>query len=383
MNDIKVKKKNDTNIKKIDRAKILTQRLKNNIVDVKDKNNRINNQEDSTPTEYGVNKITNTTKTISNKGINNFNKYGEKSVRVTKQNIDFAKDKIKNKIQNKDIKKHTKDFSKKTNKTIKMLGEHTLSQSKIKTSKVFTNGAKSKIIQTTKFRNRAKEISIKTAKGTRDVVKATFVSIKALATGTKAVSLAILAGGWIIGIIILFICIIAMLISGIVYGQANDLIDYNDERLLKSAIYGTNGSDDIVQVALSQVGNVGGEPYWSWYGFSSRVEWCACFVSFCANECGYIESGVIPKFSSCENGGVKWFKEHNLWQERNYIAKPGDIIFFDWKEKHDGLSDHVGIVEKVENGRVYTIEGNSNDSCKQRDYDINSEEIQGYGTPIY
>ncbi|MBR2787501.1 MAG: CHAP domain-containing protein, partial [Clostridia bacterium] len=224
---------------------------------------------------------------------------------------------------------------------------------------------------------------IKTIKETKEIIKTAMVSIKTITTGTKALIVAMLAGGWAIGVIILVICIIAMLISGIANGQASGLVDYNDERTLKYAIYGTNGSNDIVQVALSQVGNVGGEPYWSWYGFSSRVEWCACFVSFCANECGYIESGVIPKFASCENEGVKWFKEHNLWQERNYIPKAGNIIFFDWKEKHDGLSDHVGIVEKVENGRVYTIEGNSNDSCKQRDYDINSEEIQGYGTPIY
>lgn len=51
-----------------------------------------------------------------------------------------------------------------------------------------------------------------------------------------------------------------------------------------SLIYGT-GNSDIVNVAISQIGNVGGEPYWSWYGFESRVEWCACFVSWCANEC--------------------------------------------------------------------------------------------------
>lgn len=60
--------------------------------------------------------------------------------------------------------------------------------------------------------------------------------------------------------------------------------DYN--YLWSSVIYGSsNGSNDIVQVALAQIGNVGGQPYWSWYGFSSRVEWCACFVSWCANEC--------------------------------------------------------------------------------------------------
>ena len=63
--------------------------------------------------------------------------------------------------------------------------------------------------------------------------------------------------------------------------------------------------------------------------------------------------------------------------------KPEKFQFFDWADKHDGHADHVGIVKSVENGRVYTIEGNSNDSCKERNYDLNSNEIRGYGTPMY
>ena len=121
-------------------------------------------------------------------------------------------------------------------------------------------------------------------------------------------------------------------------------------------IYGSSGNSDIVAVAQSQIGNVGGQPYWSWYGFNSRVEWCAYFVSWCANECGYIEKGIIPKFAACESEGVSCFKACGLWQEGGYIPKTGDIIFFDWADKHDDSADHVGIVEKVENGRVYTIE---------------------------
>ena len=106
-------------------------------------------------------------------------------------------------------------------------------------------------------------------------------------------------------------------------------------------------------------------------------------MSWCANECGYIESGVIPKFAGCQLEGVEWFQACGLWKDEGYIPKTGDIIFFDWADKHDGHSDHVGIVEKVENDRVYTIEGNSSDSCRQRDYDINDFQIQGYGTPMY
>jgi hypothetical protein len=165
--------------------------------------------------------------------------------------------------------------------------------------------------------------------------------------------------------------------------QLAELLKDDYISMWSNVIYGSTGSNDIVEVAKSQIGNVGGQPYWSWYGFTSRVEWCATFVSWCANECGYIDSGIIPKFASCESEGVAWFKACGLWQEAGYTPKAGDIIFFDWADSNDGQADHVGIVEKVENGRVYTIEGNSNDSCKQRDYDLNSNEIRGYGTPMY
>lgn len=137
------------------------------------------------------------------------------------------------------------------------------------------------------------------------------------------------------------------------------------------------GSDDIVAVALSQVGNVGGQPYWSWYGFSSRVEWCACFVSWCADQCGYIESGAMPKHSYCPTG-VEWFRSRGQWQDRNSIPAPGTIIYFDWGG--DGIADHVGIVESCDGSTVYTIEGNANDAVKRLSYSIGSTKIMGYGT---
>ena len=136
------------------------------------------------------------------------------------------------------------------------------------------------------------------------------------------------------------------------------------------------GSDDIVAVALSQVGNVGGQPYWSWYGFSSRVEWCACFVSWCSDQCGYIESGIIPKHSYCPTG-VEWFRSRGQWQDRNSIPAPGTIIYFDWGG--DGIADHVGIVESCDGSTVYTIEGNANNACKQLSYAVGDRRILGYG----
>lgn len=170
--------------------------------------------------------------------------------------------------------------------------------------------------------------------------------------------------------------------------QLLELINDKYASMWSAVIYGSSvGSNDIVTVACSQIGNIGGELYWSWYGFNFRVEWCACFVSWCAEQCGYIDAGIIPKFAGCQSEGVDWFKTCGLWKERGFNPQAGDIIFFDWKDKKTGIrngqADHVGIVEKTENGRVYTIEGNSSDSCCKRDYDINSLDILGYGTPMY
>ena len=167
--------------------------------------------------------------------------------------------------------------------------------------------------------------------------------------------------------------------------QLAELLAEENRSLWSAVLYGIYTEDGaIVSVALSQVGNVGGEPYWSWYGFSSRVEWCACFVSWCANECGYIDTGVIPKYAGCVNG-VQWFKDRGQWLDGSAEPAPGMIIFFDWDDENgqDGLSDHTGIVEKVENGRVYTIEGNSGDSVRQNSYPVGHYEVLGYGCPAF
>ena len=157
------------------------------------------------------------------------------------------------------------------------------------------------------------------------------------------------------------------------------LSDENND-LWRELLHGVTGSNsDIVLIAQEQLGNVGGKPYWSWYGFSSRVEWCCCFVSWCANECGYIDSGTIPKYSVVDTG-VDWFKNKEQWIEGSEEPAPGMIIFFDWADDGlDGSGDHTGIVEKVENGIVYTIEGNSGDKVCENQYSIGNKEILGYG----
>lgn len=167
--------------------------------------------------------------------------------------------------------------------------------------------------------------------------------------------------------------------------QLSELLDEENRRLWSAVLYGIySGDDAIVKVALSQVGNAGGEPYWSWYGFNSRVEWCACFVSWCFNECGYLDTGTAPKFAGCV-GGVEWFRSHGQWADNTIEPAPGMIVFFDWNDPNgasgpqDGEADHVGIVEKCENGIVYTIEGNSGDACRQNQYPVGYYEILGYG----
>ena len=488
MVDIKMKKKSDIIIKKLDRAEIYTQKLKNNLVDVKEKTNDISTKEDDTPEEYGANRISNTTRTISNKGINNFNKYGQKSVNETKQNIDFAKDKIKKKIQNRNIKNSTREIkgiTEKTSKTIKSASEKNAkriiknapktAQNTIKVTKTVAKQTKKGIKKTYQV---AKATTKSVAKGVKVGVKATINTIKGIIAGLKTLIALLIAGGWIALVIIIIICVIGLICSSVfgiffsnekksnnksnvnyrtmssvvteintnfankiveiqnnnphddyeiksdraewrdiisVYAvlvtngeEQSDVVTLDDKKIKKlkdlfwemnevssrveevekeiettdekgntktekvkrkvlyidikkktvenminqynmnekqkeqlaeirkeeylsmwsNVLYGSSvGSNDIVQVASSQIGNVGGEPYWSWYGFSSRVEWCACFVSWCANECGYIDAGKIPKFAGCEAEGVTWFKTCGLWKERGYSPKARRYYF--------------------------------------------------------
>ena len=134
------------------------------------------------------------------------------------------------------------------------------------------------------------------------------------------------------------------------------------------------GNQAVIDIAKAQVGNVGGSPYWEWYGFESRVEWCACFVSWCYNQTGISE----PHFSACQLQGIPWFVSHGQWADRGYSnIAPGDAIFFDWD--NDGRADHVGLVIGKDDDRVYTVEGNSGDACKIRSYSLDYNCIKGYG----
>ncbi len=140
-----------------------------------------------------------------------------------------------------------------------------------------------------------------------------------------------------------------------------------------------NGNQNMVNIAASQVGNKGGEPFWSWYGFNYRVDWCAIFISWVANQAGLL-GDTIPKFSVVSQG-ISYYKQRGLYRGRDYTPRPGDLIFFDWN--YNGIPDHVGLVKSIDASRVYTIEGNAKDECKELNYARNNPQIIGYGTPNY
>lgn len=143
---------------------------------------------------------------------------------------------------------------------------------------------------------------------------------------------------------------------------------------------GLFGNGQLVTIAKSQLGNEGGQKFWSWWGFESREEWCACFVSWCAEQAGLLQNGTVPKFALC-TAGVDWFQSHGKWQSAGSMPAAGSYIFFDWN--HGGDSDHVGIVESCDGTTVYTVEGNSGDRVKQNSYSISSPSILGYGLVGY
>jgi len=213
----------------------------------------------------------------------------------------------------------------------------------------------------------ARKTAEKTAKGARRTARLLIRSLRRTIMASKTLIAAIAAGGSAVVAIIL-ICV--LLCSALFFFGDENSDDY----------YTATGDATITQVAAAQVGNHGGRKFWKWYGYNERVDWCAIFVSWCAHQCGYIESGVIPKFAGVP-AGVDWFVERGQFRPNTYIPKPGDIIFIDWGG--DGTRDHVGIVERCDGRAVYTIEGNSGDACRRQVYSIGSKTIFGYGVPKY
>ena len=161
--------------------------------------------------------------------------------------------------------------------------------------------------------------------------------------------------------------------GGYLAGNAIGNKTYADEM---KKVVSVVGDKPIIKVAMGQLGNKGGKPFWSWYGFKQREEWCALFVSWCEDQCGYLKSEAAPKFAIVSDG-ADWFVLRDQWRLMGDTPEPGDLIFFD--REQDGDRDHVGIVTAVVDDKVFTVEGNSSDLCRQKRYFLDDPVIYGYG----
>lgn len=133
----------------------------------------------------------------------------------------------------------------------------------------------------------------------------------------------------------------------------------------------------IVQIALNEIGNYGGEKFWTWAGYSSRLAWCAMFVSWCAEQAGL----TPPKEYRCGNLRMYFINKgtwHGRSTEPNYKPNPGDCIIFGG-DADDDSPYHTGLVVRADDNNIYTIEGNTTDQVAERTYAFNYEDIAGFG----
>ena len=388
MPNIKVKPKGT--IKKLDKNVVQLQKLKNNIVTTKEKINEISlNKTDNTAEDYASNKVQNDISYISRKGIEKGNKIGKKSLKQTQEN--FIKDKqkieiLKTRIKDKEtnelkniVDQSSKRIKKDTKQSIKISrNTKVLTKKEIKTTERVAKNTKQVAKESAKMIPRASIISKQVMQNIKRVtIGSTINTVKSIITGTKTLISTVVAAGWVAVVVILIIVLIGGFVA-VIFNNGDTNYDISEF-----------SNYEIVLVAKTQIGNEGGDKFWRWYGFTEHVEWCACFVSWCANECGYIDKEIIPKFSLCTDG-MNWFKERNQWYDRgkNYYPIVGDIIFFDWYDENgiqDGNCDHVGIVTRTDitNRNIYTIEGNTNNKCAERMYSFDDAQVMGYGSPKY
>ncbi len=148
-----------------------------------------------------------------------------------------------------------------------------------------------------------------------------------------------------------------------------------------------NEREALVSAALGEKGTVGGEKYVAWYNgvmgvhLSLKAAWCAIFVSWCARQAG-IDLQRLPSFASCTAGRSR-FRQMGIWKERSsgYVPRRGDLILFDW-DADTSMAEHVGIVTGANKSYVYTVEGNSGNTVREKRYSRNSSCVLGYASWI-
>ena len=376
MADIKTREVNKGSVKGIDRAKNLSDRLMHAGVRTKDEIYQIGSREERNETSYATDSSMN---------------IGRESVRAGRRSLSDAPRQIRRGIDARREAVDVKTKRKMIYRSRRAAAEETVKTQAVKTRRNSTavQGARvkkmtysgrtasfKKVPEAKKIENARKaqlatrRVVKESARGARVAARLVVKTIKAAAAAIETLVTAAIAAGST-AVVIILICV---LFSASVYLFGNDTKDEFSAEALGV------GDTLIMRVASAQLGNVGGLKFCKWYGFSGRVEWCACFVSWCANQCGYIDKGIIPKFALVGDG-VDWFKARKRFQNNKYIPHPGDIVFFDWEA--DGTRDHVGFVERCDGKMVYTIEGNSGDTCRRLAYRVGHPEILGYGVPAY
>lgn len=145
---------------------------------------------------------------------------------------------------------------------------------------------------------------------------------------------------------------------------------------------------DLILNAQAKTGKVSGseiiKKYNTYSGTSLPLysSWCAATISVIMRECK-VPTNIVPNFHSCTQF-MNWCKQYGIWHERNeanFIPIPSDIILFDWDKSGD--ADHIGIVTGYDGNIIYTIEGNSNNQCKHKEYKLDNKQIRRYARPNY
>ena len=366
MADIKTRNVVKGTIRTIDKASIAGQRMKTSYAKTKQHAAESYSSDDN-PVEYASGRMSETASRVLHKssdGAATAGRQGAKAMQAAV--INARKNAGERQLKKSVYKGNVRDI------TLRENGRAALARSR----------ARAKVVRDAEGKTAAKA-GEKTAKATKNVLKKIVISFaraaRAAGEAIKASAATIAAAGST-AVIIIIVCVLFCTVFCVFEDSSGGIQVYSEEELLSFEEGVGIGSTDIVKVAGTQIGNWNGRKFWSWYGFGSRQPWCACFVSWCDNQCGYIKAGVIPRFALVTDG-VNWFKKKGQWRSRKYKPRPGDIIFFDWYG--DGSRDHVGIVESCDGRYVHTIEGNSSNLCRRKTYPVGWYEIYGYGVPKY
>lgn len=155
-----------------------------------------------------------------------------------------------------------------------------------------------------------------------------------------------------------------------------------------------NTAERVLELAMNEVGEEDGGKYIAFYneltgiGLPANAAWCAAWVTYIMRRAGVPTESVL-NFKGCATAS-EWFAERGRFKTRKsgYVPLPGDIIMYEWSPEDeytecDDGDDHTGIVEKTENGLVYTIEGNNNGMCRRTRRSLGDKYISGYCIPIY